>query len=195
MLKKVEVKSLDVILLLIVMMPKALGEDYSRWSYNDLRQTAMEMQAKGNYGGAFKFFDMAVHAEPNNPEGYLNRGAVFELMHDKEHAIEDERRALALAQSSSKDNIWVRSLAHQNLSGIYLDHDQMDAAETEARTAVGIDPTDPNAQEHLANVLIKIGRRSDAVAFLEKAEQGYGRWKDSVSVSRVKEKISQLQGK
>ena len=98
--------------------------DYSKWSYDDLSHAAAEMAGDKNYKGALKFFDLAVSAAPNNPEGYLNRGGMYAILKNNDKAIQDEQRAIELAKEDTRDNIFTRCIAHQNLSAIYLKSNQ-----------------------------------------------------------------------
>ena len=177
------------------MLCPAAAIDVSKWSYDDLSQTAMEKYADGNYKGALIFFDKAVQAAPNNPEGYLNRGGVFELLHQSDKAIQDERQAIVLAQGSSPDAIRLRSLAHQNLAGIYLDNKQIAKAESEARTAIQICPNLSSAQETLGNILVETGRITDALPYYRKAKEIYEQGGLPQEAAKMNDKILQLQSK
>jgi tetratricopeptide (TPR) repeat protein len=173
----------------------AAGFDYSNWSYDDLRQTACEFAGDKNYKGALEFFDKAVHAAPNNPEAYINRGAMFEIMHESDKAIQDEKHAVDLASGSSKSDLEARCLAHQNLAGIYKNNKQLVIAETEARIAVELCPYDPDAQKTLADVLANNNKITEALPYYIKAKAAYERSKRLEQAAKVNKTILQMQSK
>ncbi len=169
--------------------------DYSKWTYDDLSKAAMEMQADGNTQGALELYDKAIQAEPNNPEGYLNRGAIFELLNQSKNAIRDELKAIALAESDSKDNVRFRYLAHHNLAGIYLHNNQLAKAELEAKTALQIAPNEPSSQQTLGEIFSKTGKYSDALRLCISARDNYQKQKLPRKVEEMNVKISQLEQK
>jgi tetratricopeptide (TPR) repeat protein len=179
----------------VIASSAAVAFDVSKWSYDDLVQTAMEMSAKGNYAGAMEFFDRAVHAAPNNPEAYLNRGAMFEILHESDKAIQDDLHAIELARGNNKNDLEARCSAHQNLAGIYTNNKQLVKAEAEARTAVQLCPDDPDAQEKLADVLMKNAKATEALPYYMKARATYERWGVPKEAAKIDTIILQLKSK
>ena len=186
-----------ILIVLISLSDSSLANeiDVSKWSYDDLAPIACEMAGVKNYTGALKVFDLAVHAAPNYPEGYINRGAVLGFLHQQEKAIQDEQMALSLAKSNSKSDIAFRSLAHQNLSGIYLNNKQFDKAEEEARIAVKIRPESATAQETLGDVLKENGKPHEALFRLKRARDLYERVGLPNEAKKLDAKITELQSK
>lgn len=167
--------------------------DYSHWGYSELTQTAMQMCGEKNYREAFKLFDLAIHAEPNNPEGYINRGGIFELLHQSKNAIKDELQAIALAKSNTKEDIRFRRLAHHNMARIYLNNKEFRKAETESNIVIRLCPDNPIAQENHGDILVKIGKRSEALPWYLKAKEYYQKSPSPVQIEILNTKISQSQ--
>ncbi len=169
------------------------ASDDSSWSYDELREIAIEQSVKKNYQSALMYFDKAVHIAPNNPEGYINRGGILELLHQSKQAIQDELHAISLANNNSKDSIDFRCTAHQNLAGIYLNNKQFAKAEAEARTALQLCPNDPGAQVTLGNILVKNKNNREAYSQYLKAKTTYEQWQLPGEASKINAKIRQLQ--
>jgi|SRR5271170_3996711 len=169
------------------------GTSNSKMSYGDLRHTAIELKNSGNQKGALTFFDKAVHAAPNNPEGYLNRGAMYGTLHDDQLAIKDEQRVLATATGEGEQDRKFRFIAHIDLTRIYLNQRKFAKAEHEARALVQMRPDDPMAHELLGAVLKKSGKILESLSHYLKAQEIFQHMKLPDQAVRVDDEIQNLQ--
>jgi tetratricopeptide (TPR) repeat protein len=169
------------------------GTSKSKMNYDDLRHAAMELKNSGNQKGALTFFDKAVRAAPNNPEGYLNRGAMYGMLRNYQLAIKDEQRALATAAGDSEQDRNFRYIAHINLAGIYLNQRKFVNAEHEARASIRMRPDNPMAHELLGAILKKNGKLSESLAHYLKAQESFKRMKLPDQAVRIDDEIQSLQ--
>jgi tetratricopeptide (TPR) repeat protein len=171
----------------------ATAFEYPTWTYYDLNLAAMQMKIDQNYSGALTLLNLAIALKPNEPEGYLNRGFIYGLLHQKDKAIADELKALSLAPGDNNQNLDYRLMAHQNLASIYLNNNENAKAEDEFKISLDLYPQDPLTTERLATLFLKEKRTQLGIKHLAIAQRLYQKLNLKSDAIRVSEKISHLQ--
>ena len=138
---------------------------------------------------------MAVKTDPNNPQGYVNRGGMFELLHESGRAIQDEQKAIAMANTKTDRDKKLRSLGYRNLAGIYLHNNELSKAELNARQAVAACVDDPASLESLSDILVKTDRIGEAISGYTSAKKIYEQRGLLSEAARVNSKSLKLQAK
>ena len=116
---------------------------------------------QARYPDALTMFKRAIELAPQNPDGYLNLGAVYSLMGQYRETVDALTKSIALRPSS---------LAYGNLGGAYFYMRRYDSSAESLRQALKIDPTDWQNWGSLGDALFQIPtRRAEALAAYQKA--------------------------
>jgi tetratricopeptide (TPR) repeat protein len=146
---------------------------------------------------AIREFDTAIKLDPQLERAHFDRGVVLYQLRDFSRAIEDFNREIEINPSYPPSYLF-RGLARldtADLDGAIQDLDmavgrmpevlrahyararclqrlgRSEEAETEYRTAMELDPTDPAPANALARLLMGIGRKEEAERLTEKAKE------------------------
>jgi Flp pilus assembly protein TadD len=153
------------------------------------------MKIEGYYKPAIDVLDLAIRLKPNDAICHIERGQIYGLLHDKDSGVQDEMQALALASSNSPEDIEYRSLAHENLAGIYLNNKEPLKAEAELKVSLQLCPDSPLTAERLATLLINNKNTKEGLFYLATAKNSYEKLGQMPDMQRVNLKILDLQKK
>lgn len=173
----------------------AVAYEYPNHTYYDLNLAAIQLKTEGNYKFARDVLSFAISIHPELPDGYITRGEVYGLLHEKEKGIQDELKALSLIHTDTDEDIEFKSAAHQSLAGIYLNNKQPIKAESELKISLQLCPDDPLTAERLAHISLKNNEIDQGLHYLYQAKKSYKKWKLTGDYIRVSEKITDWQNK
>lgn len=128
----------------------SIAHKYRGYAYKDV----------GNLDSALSDFTRGITLDPTVGDNYHGRALVYAVRKDFAKALEDIDRALARAKDKRR-GLFVRG-------GILVDMNRLEEAHAAYEHLVRLDPTSDDTAAHhsLANTLLKLGRRSEAIALL-----------------------------
>lgn len=138
----------------------ALGIDPK--SQDALRFLGLTYSDKGDRAKAEEAIQRAVEADPNDPWPIMIRAIAIARDGERDRALADAGRALALTGPQSSDAHLVRGAVHYLL-------DDLDAARTDVDTAIRLNAENGQAHRMLARILIRRGRLDEAQRSLDTA--------------------------
>ncbi len=122
---------------------------------------AIEVQVRqGNLDQAKSTLLAVIARNPSSVEGYNLLGIIDSEQQDDGGALAAFEKALQLAPGSVR--------THNNLGNLYLSEKHLDLAEQEFRTAIRLDPRDPDSSFNLASLLMARGKPREAVIYFER---------------------------
>jgi tetratricopeptide (TPR) repeat protein len=147
-----------VVVLAVLVLHRVLGGRLFPWAVAALAVVLGTLTARRTavYANSLAFWSDVALKVPGNAGAWNNLGILLAEKGDQAGAIEDYRRALALAPAYA--------YAHYNLGNSLMETGRAAEAAAEYREALRFRPEDASIHFNLGNALAALGRRSEAAA-------------------------------
>lgn len=159
----------------------------------DYEQEGVEQALDGKLEAALKSFNMYITSTPNDPEGYVNRGNIYEQLGRRSDALKDESRAIQMMGKKSFPDKYLTATAFSNRGSLYFLSGKPAKAISDLERAIAFYPTHPNAHDYLGRVYLKQGKKAAAIEQWKLAVQYYRHEQGTKEAAELEEKIRTLE--
>lgn len=157
----------------------------SQATARDLIKSAFSKLEQRNIQGAIADLDRAIQLEPQNPEAYLNRGAVRQMGGNMQGALSDYTQAIKLKPSYI--------IAYRNRAEIYFRTTKYKEAISDYSKLIELNPGDAGAYYGRGLATAATGNKNKAVQDLKKAAEIYRQQGNQADLQAAEERIRNLQ--